>query len=306
MILAHAAAGDATKQAHGVGVPRVAQHRVRLALLDQAARIEDADPIAHLADDAEVVADEEDRRVQLRLQGGYEVENLGLDRSIEACGWLVEDQESRIGRERHRDHNPLLHAAGELVGVAVHHGARISDLDELERMAGAIRRLVAADAAEAEHLRELLAHANRRIQGRSGILVHHRDRLGAQPAELGARQRERVTAVDADPAGAHPAVPGQVPDDRERCGRFSTARLPDEAVRLSASNGQADPTQYLTVASANPVNDIQLVELEGVGSWRVDGGGAHRSTTCCNPSATRLTPITSVAIARPGNRTVHQ
>ncbi len=122
--------------------------------------------------------------MQLGLQGGDEVEHLGLDRGIETGGGLVENQKSRIGRERHCNHDALLHAARELVGIAAHHGAGVRDLDELERRPGPVCCLVTACAAEAEHLRELLAHANRRIQGRSGILVHHRDRLGAQPAEV--------------------------------------------------------------------------------------------------------------------------
>ena len=52
------------------------------------------------------------------LQSGDEIEHLGLDGGVEAGRGLVEDQQGRIGRERHRDHDALLHAAGELVRVA--------------------------------------------------------------------------------------------------------------------------------------------------------------------------------------------
>ena len=58
---------------------------------------------------------------ELGLQLCDEVEHLGLDRRVEAGRGLVEDQERGVFRQRHRDHDPLLHAARELVWVAVHH-----------------------------------------------------------------------------------------------------------------------------------------------------------------------------------------
>ena len=72
---------------------------------------------------AEVVADEEHRGVELGLELGDEIEHLRLDRRVEARRRLVEDQERRILRERHRDDDALLHPARELVRVAAHHRA---------------------------------------------------------------------------------------------------------------------------------------------------------------------------------------
>ena len=62
-----------------------------------------------------------------------EVEDLGLHRRVEPCRRLVEDQQRGILRERHRDHDALLHPAGELVRVAGHHRARVGDLNAHER-----------------------------------------------------------------------------------------------------------------------------------------------------------------------------
>ncbi len=53
-----------------------------------------------------------------------EVEHLGLDRRVEPGRGLVEDEERRVLRERHRDHDALLHPAGELVRVARHDAIR--------------------------------------------------------------------------------------------------------------------------------------------------------------------------------------
>ena len=55
----------------------------------------------------------------LALQLGEQVHDLGLHGHVERGGRLVGDQHLRVQRERHRDHDALAHAAGELVRVVV-------------------------------------------------------------------------------------------------------------------------------------------------------------------------------------------
>ena len=50
--------------------------------------------------------------------GRDQIEHLGLDGGVERGRRLVEDQQRRLGGERHRDHDPLQHPARELVGIA--------------------------------------------------------------------------------------------------------------------------------------------------------------------------------------------
>ena len=59
---------------------------------------------------------------------------------------LVEDQQRRLGGQRHRDHDALQHPARELVRVAVHHPGRVGDPDLLEHLARAVQRLALGDA----------------------------------------------------------------------------------------------------------------------------------------------------------------
>ena len=106
------------------GMTRILEHRLDGPLFDEPPGVEHADAVAHLRDHAEVVADEEHGGVQLRLEVRDEVEHLGLDGRVEAGRRLVEDQQRRVLRERHRDHDALLHAARELVRVAAHDRAR--------------------------------------------------------------------------------------------------------------------------------------------------------------------------------------
>ena len=80
------------------------------------ARVEHADALAGLPDHAEVVADEEDGGAEPLLQLSDEVEHLGLDRGVEPGRRLVEDQQARVRRERHRDDHALLHPAESWCG----------------------------------------------------------------------------------------------------------------------------------------------------------------------------------------------
>src|SRR4029453_12767814 len=60
-ILAAAALRQAAQQADRIGVAWIAKDVLGPSLLDEAAGIEHAHPLAHLGDDRQVVADEEDR-----------------------------------------------------------------------------------------------------------------------------------------------------------------------------------------------------------------------------------------------------
>ena len=268
LVLARPAARHATQQCDGVRMPRVAEHRLDRALLHQAAGIEHADALAHLRHDGEVVGDEEHRRAELRLQVGDQLEHLGLDGRVEAGGRLVEDQELGIGGERHRDDDALLHPAGQLVRVALQHGDRIGDLDALERLARALPRLRPRRAPDREDLCDLVADADRRIERRARVLVHHRDDVRAELAQPLAREPEHVTAADLDRAAPHPAVARQVPDRRERDRRLAAAGLADEAVGLAAPDRARHARDDLPVAAADAVGDIQVAELECVAALR--------------------------------------
>ena len=133
VVLANASTRDAAQQADGVRMARVLEDRLDRALLDESPGVEHADAVAHLRDDAEVVADEEHGGVELGLELRDEVEHLRLDGRVEPGRRLVEDEERRVLGERHRDHDPLLHAARELVRVAAHHARRVCDLHAHER-----------------------------------------------------------------------------------------------------------------------------------------------------------------------------
>src|SRR5438552_18333151 len=87
--------------------------------LDDAPEVHHRDLVADVADDAEVVADEEVREVELALERLEEVEDLRLHRDVERARGLVEHDELGVERERARDADALALAAAELVREAV-------------------------------------------------------------------------------------------------------------------------------------------------------------------------------------------
>src|SRR5262249_29200473 len=71
--------------------------------LDDLAEIHDRDPMGHVLDDGEIVADEEERQAELALQILQQIHDLRLDRNIERGDGLVAHDEIGFGRERARN-----------------------------------------------------------------------------------------------------------------------------------------------------------------------------------------------------------
>ena len=142
LALADAVAREAAEQADRVGMLGIVEHLLGGALLDDLAGVHHADPVAHRADHAEVVGDQQDRRVGVRPQGAHEIEHLGLDGGVETGGRLVEHEQLRVAGERHGDHDPLLHPARELVRIPLHDPHRVGDANAAQRVECVRLRLV--------------------------------------------------------------------------------------------------------------------------------------------------------------------
>ena len=109
------ALGLGRQQVLGVGMLRLVEHLGDRALLDDLALGHHADAVGHLAHDAEVVGDEQQRHAVARLQGLQQLQDLRLDGDVERRGRLVGDQQVGLVGQRHGDHHALALAARELV-----------------------------------------------------------------------------------------------------------------------------------------------------------------------------------------------
>ena len=85
--------------------------------LDHPAAVHHDHPVGHLGDHAHVVGDEDDGGAGFLLQVADQLEDLRLHGDVERRGRLVGDEHLGAAGERHRDHHPLAHAAGQLVRV---------------------------------------------------------------------------------------------------------------------------------------------------------------------------------------------
>ena len=81
--------GNALEQPDGVGVPRLTEELGRRAGLHEHPRVHDVYALAHAGDDAEVVRDQDQRRVLLGDELPQQVEDLCLDRDVEGGRGLV-------------------------------------------------------------------------------------------------------------------------------------------------------------------------------------------------------------------------
>ena len=93
-----------------------------------------AHAVGHLADDAEVVGDEEERHAEARLEVPEQLQDLRLDGDVERRRRLVRDQEIGLVGERHRDHHPLPLAARELVRIRVQAPLGLGQPDEVQEL----------------------------------------------------------------------------------------------------------------------------------------------------------------------------
>src|SRR5262245_66401484 len=86
--------------------------------LDDLAEIHDGNPMGHVLDDGEIMADEEERKAELALQILQQVHDLRLDGNIERRDRLVAHDEIGFSRERARNGGALAPSAGALVRAA--------------------------------------------------------------------------------------------------------------------------------------------------------------------------------------------
>ena len=274
--LADAVARERAEEPEGVWVLRRLEHGRGVALLDDLARVHDPDPIAQRPDDAEVVSDEQDRRVRLGLERPDEIEDARLDGGVETRRRLVEDQELRIGRQGDGDDDALLHPARELVRVALEDPFRVADLDTAKGLERVRLGLVLALAQDAERFDDLRSHLRRRIEGRARVLIDHRGVVHPELADLVVGHLRDVVAGDQDPPAGDDRVPRQVADGGIGGGRLAAAGLADQTVRLAGLDLERHATQDGPADAADDVRQRQVLDLEGhrPGASAGGGGGA--------------------------------
>ena len=221
---------------------RFAEERRGRAAFDDLAGIHDHDPVAHLGHDAEIVGDQQHRHAELLLQPAQEFENLRLDRHIECRRRLVRDQQLRPADQCHRDHHALAQAARELVRILLETPLRRPDADGPQhRDAFAPRLGPAHPAMQPQHLFDLEADRERRVEARHRLLEDHADPVATHGTHRIAGKPEQVLAVEQHAARLD--ARGRRRDqahDGHGGNAFAAAAFADKADRLAGADGEVD------------------------------------------------------------------
>ena len=245
-----------------------------------------------------------------------EVEDLSLDRHVEGGGRLVGDEELRTEGEGDRDHDPLAHAAAELVGVALEALTRVRDADELEHLDGPLLGGLVLDLFMGEdRLDELFADRDDRVERGHRVLEDHGDLAAAQVPHLIVGQLDEVDAAEEDLAAGDPA--GRLRQETQQGQRghaLAAARLADDTERLVRRHIEAHAVDGMDEAGRGGELDPQVTDgEEGVAGRRgrrdeIRDDLGHRlsrgSSASRRPSPRRLNPSTARMMAMPGKSAV--
>lgn len=282
-------------------MPRVAEHLVGSAALDDLAVGHHEDAVGAVGGDAQIVGDEHEARARLALQGVEMIEDLPLHGHVEGAGGLVGEDERRSRDDRERDEHALAESAGELVRVLGGAQLGVRDAGAAERDDRLATGLVAVgQPVDAQHLGDLRADAHDRVEADHRVLRHEADGAAAHGAQRAVVGGEQVGAVEQHPPGGHAPAPGEQPQQGVHGGRLARPRLADDREGLAAGEGERDVAHGDDRPAAGGVLDAQAVDLQQ------RGGHPHPSPSRSSARETRFAASTVRAITRPGSVVSHQ
>ncbi len=191
------------------------------------------------------------------------------------CAWIVTSSavvgssamsRLRVAGDRHRDHHPLVHAAGELVREVAQAARRAPGCRPARaaRSRACAPRLRSRPRCSRSVSVELEADGEARVQAGRRLLEDHRHVLADDPAALARRtSAEQVAAAEASAASAR-TRPGSAtrPISASIGDALARARLADDAEHLAFVERQADAVDGAQHAAVRRELDVQVFDLE--------------------------------------------
>ena len=222
------------------------------------------------------MADQDDRGADRLLHPPQGLDNLALDDDVEGAGRLVGDDHLRPQADGDGDHHALLHAAAELVRVAIGDARRqtylLEQADDARLRPGPSRPL-AVIAQRVDHLAADLQH---RIERVHRALGHERNRRQPQPPHLLFRHRQEIDPVQ--PRFARLDSSGRLDQAQQRqgYGGFPRAGFPDQAEAFAASQIETDAVDRPDRTARRVIVHAQAANLENVWLHSTNGPPATR------------------------------
>ena len=241
---------------------------VPITRFHDSAPVHDHDLVRHVGHDPEIMGNQEDGHVRVRLKFLDQVQDLRLRSHVEGRGRLVGDKQGRFGDEHHRDHGALPQAAGQLEGVCDEGALRIREADPVEHVDRAFRSLgIAHTGVDLERLRDLIPGRVQRRQGRHRLLEDHGDTAAAKltrPFAVLIKRRDvqgRMLVgriVEQDAAARDARHLRQDAHDRLGGDRLAGAGLAHDRQGLAARDGEGKPVDGLEDAEIGGDLDRQV------------------------------------------------
>ena len=225
-------------------------------------------------------------RLQLALQVGHEVEDLGLHRHVEGRDGLVGDHQRRVERQRARDADALTLAARELVGIAVER--RRVEPDGRRRVRHPLGDLASASPILLMRMGSATMSPTRapRVERRVRILEHQLHLAPVRP-QLAPRQTREFHAVELDASRGD----GHQLHEAARQRRLAAPRLADDAQRLAAADLERHAVHRLVDDASAPELVARVVKF-------LTTSVARRRTSSLTPPLARSRATGSSTAAR--------
>src|SRR5215218_9721506 len=251
--------GNRGNEGARVGMAGTGEDRLPWPGLDDAAEIHHGDAVAHVLDDAEVVADHDVGQPEGVLELEQEIDDLRPDRNVERRHRLVQQHHLRPQDQRPGDADALALAAGELVRIARRMLWPQADLREHRGDAG-VDLAVVRHAMQAKRRRERRPDGLARVERGIGVLEDElRDTGPRHAVHAGAD----LMAVEKDAAARRRLEA----EDRQGEGRLAAAGLADDAEALALLELEIDAVDGREGPSAAEVApdrkmDRKVLDLE--------------------------------------------
>ena len=217
---------------------RILVDGAHIAVLHRLSAVHDHDVLGDLRHNAEVMRDENDGCAHLFLQLLQQAHNLRLNRHVQRGRWFVRNQDFRVARQRHGNHNALAHTAGELVWIIVDDVFRLRDADKPQHFDGLFEHFCLAHLLmEAERFANLLSDGKDGVQAGHWLLENHRDVIAADAAHFALRLFHQVlTVVDDFAVDNFAGRRGNQAQDGQRGHRLAAAAFADDGKRFARLN----------------------------------------------------------------------
>jgi hypothetical protein len=232
-------------------------------MLHDAPGVHHGDVVGAVGHHPEVVRDQDHAHRPFALECGQEIQNLGLQGDVEPGGRFVGQHQLRSAGQGDGDHDPLAHAARQLVGVVPHPLLGSGNADRGEQGDGRIVGGTAVEAqADAQGLGQLAVNAHDGVERRHGVLEDDGHLRPPHIAELVGGERHELVAGEADGPRPLQVDVGEKAHDGPGEDGLARARLAHDAQRLAPVQGQGDAVVGLHQSAGGTEAGAQVLDVE--------------------------------------------